>query len=177
MSGTLLAYFEVPGPAVGAARPRVVRLKNGASHAFMPDKAVAWEQACAARAKESYRKLLHTAPVSEAVEVAVWVHTSRPKRLRRKRDPRGPMPGATGKPDLDNVLKLVMDALKKGGVISDDTMVCAAMVSRWHLAIDEGGYDTEPERVVVRVERPVYPAHWTYRPIPDDEAEMPPEEQ
>lgn len=45
----------------------------------------------------------------------------RPKRLMRRRDPDGPI-WHTGKPDLDNLYKAVMDALK-GQVWHDDNQV------------------------------------------------------
>lgn len=36
--------FVIPGPPQGKARPRVVRMKNGASVSYTPDKTVAYEE-------------------------------------------------------------------------------------------------------------------------------------
>lgn len=36
--------FTIPGDPRGKARPRVVRLKNGASMSYTPDKTVAYEE-------------------------------------------------------------------------------------------------------------------------------------
>ncbi len=36
--------FIIPGSPVGKARPKVVRLKNGFSHTYTPDKTVSYEE-------------------------------------------------------------------------------------------------------------------------------------
>jgi Holliday junction resolvase RusA-like endonuclease len=109
----------VHGPPVGAARPRVVRLKTGASHTFMPDKPVAWEE----RARQAAVQALGgQGPMEGPVTVRVEAHHSRPGKLRRKKDPRCAF-HACRKPDHDNVAKLALDALTKAELWTDDKLV------------------------------------------------------
>lgn len=144
----LVVRFEVAGPPVGAARPRVVRLANGTSHTFMPDKPVAWEERCRQIAVVSYGGETVDAPVW--LELTAWV--SRPKRLRRRSDPRNPQ-WAGCKPDLDNVVKLAQDALVKARVIRDDTLVAEIDARRLYLPITLEGTDIGGERVEIGVGR------------------------
>lgn len=146
--GALLLRLEVPGPAVGAARPRVVRLPNGASHTFIPDKSVKWEERCRQIAVVSWGD----EPLDEPVRLVVRVLASRPKRLRRRADPRSEMHAAC-KPDLDNVCKLVMDALTLARVWTDDTRVAELVASRRYLPITDAGEDIGGERVEIEVRR------------------------
>jgi len=137
----------VHGTPVGAARPRVVRLKTGASHTFMPDKSVRWEE----RARQAAVQALGgQGPMEGPVTVRVEAHHSRPGKLRRKKDPRCAF-HACRKPDLDNVCKLALDALTKAGVVRDDTQVAVLVASRWWLPIDWQGQDVGLERVEVTV--------------------------
>lgn len=138
----------VPGTPVGAARPRVVR-NQGRVRAFMPDDHTAWESRATLLARAGWRGL---SPLDEPVRVELVAWHSRPQRLRRRADPREAM-AACCKPDLDNVLKLAMDALVKAGVLVDDTRVVTLTASRFYLPIGADGEDTEPERVAVSVWR------------------------
>jgi Holliday junction resolvase RusA-like endonuclease len=47
---------------------------------------------------------------------------SRPQRLTRKSDPEGLM-WRTTKPDADNVLKIVLDAIETAGIVTGDQQV------------------------------------------------------
>jgi|TARA_R110000824_G_scaffold171454_3_gene349089 Holliday junction resolvase RusA-like endonuclease len=47
----------------------------------------------------------------------------RPQRLNRKKDPDGLIPH-TGKPDLDNVIKSILDGMN-GRTYKDDSQVCS----------------------------------------------------
>ena len=145
MSNTL--RLVVYGPPVGAARPRVMRLPSGASHTFMPDKSVRWEE----QARQAAVQALGGRPPLEGpVLVVVKAHHSRPGRLRRRKDPRGAFHAAR-KPDVDNVAKLALDALVKAQVMRDDTQAVVLVASRWWLPIDDRGQDLGQERVEVRV--------------------------
>lgn len=117
--GALLLHVTVPGRPVGAARPRVVRLQNGASHTFMPGNSVAWEALALQLARDAWAG---RPPMDEAASVYVEAIIQRPQKLRRKRDPEGRIP-ALCKPDMDNIVKLAQDALVKAGVLVDDTRV------------------------------------------------------
>jgi Holliday junction resolvase RusA-like endonuclease len=60
---------------------------------------------------------------------------ARPKRLMRKKDPDGPMMMDV-KPDADNVLKAVMDAVGLAPVWTDDAQVCSVLVNQWRCSKD-----------------------------------------
>jgi len=115
----LLLEIKIPGEPVGAGRPRVVRLKNGHSHTFMPDKSAAWEALAIEQIQKAWGE---RQPVEQPVAVRVTAIVGRPLRLMRKKDPKGRI-WAPCKPDIDNILKLAMDALVKAGVLADDKAV------------------------------------------------------
>lgn len=142
----------VPGPPVGAARPRVVRLPNGASRAYMPDASVKQEMRLVHVASEAWGD---RAPLDELVRVDVRAVVERPAKLVPRRHGgtlSGPgeeriiacgytaldrLPCPT-KPDADNVAKLAMDALVKAGVMVDDTRVVELAVSKVYAAMASG---------------------------------------
>lgn len=130
MSGAWLLEVVVPGPPVGAARPRVTR---GGTHTYMPPASRAWELRCRALAAAAWTG----PPLDQGVEVEVVQVQPRPQRLRRRQDPLERMWAPTGKPDLDNVAKLAMDGLVKAGVLLDDTRVVRLVAMKLHAAMDE----------------------------------------
>jgi Holliday junction resolvase RusA-like endonuclease len=69
------------------------------------------------------------------VRLELDVVVARPQSLRRRKDPRGRMWCAT-KPDADNAAKLMMDAIVKAGVLTDDTRVVELVVRKWYAAIE-----------------------------------------
>jgi Holliday junction resolvase RusA-like endonuclease len=88
-----------------------------------------------------------TGPVG--VEVTTW--HPRPLAARRKRDRCASPSLFVGKPDADNVAKLVLDALTRAGVWRDDTQVAGLVVWRWRLPLDERSEHVGQERTEVRV--------------------------
>ena len=139
---TALLTITVAGTPVGASRPRV-----GRRGVYSPDAHIAWEEAARQLAAYGWRGL---SPYDGLVAVEVVAHHHRPQRLCRRRDPREAI-RASAKPDLDNVCKLVLDALVKAGVLVDDTRVAVLHAERWYTPIDDHGTPTAPERVVVTV--------------------------
>ena len=131
MSGDWTHQIEIviPGRPVGAGRPRVVR---GGAHTYMPRGSVAWEHGAVLIARQAWG---NREPLDEPVAVEVVQVQPRPKRLQRRKDPRGRVPAPRGKPDLDNVIKLAVDSLVKAGVLVDDTRVVRITGSKWHAAI------------------------------------------
>ena len=55
----------------------------------------------------------------------------RPVRLLRKADPNREIPH-TARPDIDNLVKLVMDVMTKEGVWDDDSQVCNILCSKYY---------------------------------------------
>lgn len=114
--------FWVYGPVVGKARPRVTR--NGR---FTPKRTREAEARVAAAAMAALPEgagqplFVRRQPVS--VGVTVWrpLPESRPKRVEAEPD--------TYAPDVDNVAKLVMDAMQ-GVVLEDDAQVTTLYVAK-----------------------------------------------
>lgn len=129
---TALLACEVLGEPVGKGRPRVA-LVGGHARAYTPAKTASWEQTAAQVAALQWRGAPHEGPVH------LWVQAvaSRPQRLLRKRDPEGRLL-RPGKPDLDNVVKAVADALVKAGVLRDDVLVTTITARSLYAAKGEG---------------------------------------
>lgn len=142
---TAVLSIVVAGPPVGASRPRVT-----ARGTFMPRGHVAWERRAIEAALSAYHGPQPRPPLDEPVVVHVTAWHHRPRRLCRRKDPRQAI-RATCKPDVDNVAKLVLDALVKARVLVDDTRVAVLHVERWYCPIDVAGAPSDPERVEVLV--------------------------
>lgn len=120
--GTGSLTFWVRGPVVGKARPRVTRNGRFTPAATRDAEARVAEAARAALPEGAEQPLFgRREPVS--VGITVWrpLPESRPKRVEAEPD--------TFKPDLDNVAKLVMDAMQ-GVVLEDDAQVTTLYVSK-----------------------------------------------
>lgn len=63
-------------------------------------------------------------------------HMPRPVRLQRKADPDEAMV-MTAKPDADNLIKAVMDAMTDDGWWHDDALVCALVVTKSYAAKEQ----------------------------------------
>ena len=114
--------FEVPGEPIGKARPRVVD-----GRAYTPNKTKAYEQAVRLAYKQAVKdrpegERFWGADVMLSVQIAAFYQV--PKKvsremkaamLKHKERPRK-------KPDLDNVLKIVSDALN-GLAYHDDSQI------------------------------------------------------
>ena len=145
-------HLEVPGQPVGAARPRVVRTRSGASHTYMPDSSTRQEGAILHLARLRWGA---RAPLDGIVRVEVVAVLERPRKLVPRANggtltgPAGVrLLGAVGtvtgrvpcptKPDGDNVLKLAMDALVKARVLEGDERVTECECRKVWAAIGEG---------------------------------------
>jgi Holliday junction resolvase RusA-like endonuclease len=93
------------------------------------------------RAEASAMWLIRTewagrAPLDCPVGVDLEIVVNRPGRLTRKKDPHHRLL-CVSKPDVDNVAKLILDAVVKAGVITDDTRVADLRVRKMYAAIGE----------------------------------------
>ena len=131
--------FTVPGQPQGKARPRVVS-RGGYTHAYTPTKTAQYE-ACV---REAYKlSIPPRKPPSGAVEVAIRAYYAVPKSWpleKRKKALAGMIP-VTVKPDCDNIIKIICDALN-GLAWEDDKQIIWAQVSK--------AYGAEP-RVEVEI--------------------------
>lgn len=126
-----LLDVTVLGAPVGAARPRVTQRGT-----FIPKNVRAWERRAVA-AMSAWWLRARRGPLDCAVEVEVVAVHARPKRLMRRSDPVERIMAHRCKPDLDNVVKLALDALVKAGVIYDDTRVVQIAARKFYTALDE----------------------------------------
>jgi Holliday junction resolvase RusA-like endonuclease len=130
--------FEVPGPAVAKARPRIVTLtsKSGRafSHSYTPKKTANyenWVKLCFQEAKPDGFE-----PYTGPVELHIRVYEAIPASFSKKRR----IQAVTGeifptkKPDIDNYLKNYMDALR-GLAFLDDKQAVYASVSKKYAAV------------------------------------------
>lgn len=127
--------FRVQGSPVGKARPRVV-----AGHAYTPKKTAAYEAAI----RTAYRKAAPgRQPWPKGVPLCIWVVAfyGIPKSVSKKRR-QAMLDGEirpTVKPDVDNVGKIVADALNELAFSDDSQIVQMVIVKR---------YDVDPHLVV-----------------------------
>jgi Holliday junction resolvase RusA-like endonuclease len=118
-----MRYIRIDGIPKGQPRPRAFAV-GGKAHVYNPGTAENWKSQIALAFRDFARK-----PITGPVSLAVSFYMPRPKRLMRKKDPDGMMLH-TAKPDIDNLLKAVMDALTTIGVWHDDTQVVSVSASK-----------------------------------------------
>ena len=129
----MIFSFEVPGKPVGKERPRVVSSAAGI-RTFTPRKTKAYEQLVALKAT-NYLKLNNLqATLDKYVSVEITVYHAIPSSRRRLLGCYQP------RPDLDNVVKSVLDGLN-GIFYKDDALVMKVTAKRV--------FSTEPKIGVV----------------------------
>jgi Holliday junction resolvase RusA-like endonuclease len=115
----------VPGIPKAQPRPRMTRT----GHAYNPDSAKEWK-----RAIQAAFLPLRKETIDEPVEIAVCFFMPRPKSMKR---PECFIPH-TKKPDGDNLIKAVMDALTDIKIWSDDSMVFDARAIKCYATEEPG---------------------------------------
>ena len=131
-----LVAFTVYGKPEGARRHRTARTKAGHVRTYHGGDHVSAEDRLVSAAMVAWKG---QPKVEGPVEVQIHCWFYRPKALLRKMDRGTGTKPYTGKPDADNVAKLVMDALTKAGVWRDDTQVSDLVVRRAYLPLDLEG--------------------------------------
>lgn len=116
-----LIYFRIPGKAEGKGRPRFSR--NG--HTYTPDKTRNYEELVRAL----YKSKCKDKPTDEPVIVNINVYTIPAKSLSKKKKAELMKKLPMKKPDLDNVAKIILDALNEVAWV-DDTQVVSLSVRR-----------------------------------------------
>lgn len=115
--------FTVPGKPFGKQRPRVTR--NG--HAYTPKETVSYENLVRMSFVEKYPEFIPTgSPVTLAVTAVFPIPQSWPKKKVK-----AALAGyiCPGKPDIDNVLKIIQDALN-GIAYKDDAQIWNATITK-----------------------------------------------
>lgn len=123
---------RVHGEPKGQPRPRAFAMK-GKARMYDPGTAEGW--------KASVAHAITTArgdqpPMDGAVCLRATFIMPRPKYLLKRSSPPGRLPH-TSKPDADNLLKAVMDAMTQIGVWRDDAQVSETLVLKRYAAISE----------------------------------------
>lgn len=112
--------FIVEGKVQGKARPRVT-MRGGHARAYTPQKTKDYEGMIRYAYLAAGGKMLD-GPVMVAVETFRSLPKSRPKKIESEPD--------VYKPDGDNVLKAVLDALN-GVAYEDDSQVVMLSIIKW----------------------------------------------
>ena len=128
-----MVIITIPGEMRGKGRPRF-GTAGGQPRAFTDARTRSAEAWVRARAADAWTGAPLGGPVSLRMEIGVPVPASWSKR--RRADALAGAIWPTGKPDLDNVLKLVGDALN-GIVWQDDKQVVRAEVVRRYVLVPQ----------------------------------------
>ena len=110
---------------MGKQRPRIAK-RGSYSRAYTPAKTTQWEK----DASKVFSARWMKPPIDQAVLVDFTAFRKRPKSMCTKSKVKNDL--CTVKPDLDNICKIVLDALVKAGVLLDDNLVCDIVCrKRW----------------------------------------------
>lgn len=120
-------YFTVPGQPQGKGRPRIA-IHGGRAHGYTPSKTVSYEALIMGSYLTAYA---NAEPFRNAVELKIRAVYGIPKSwpLKRKQEALAELIPVTVKPDFDNVLKVVADALN-GVAYNDDKQITFAQVEK-----------------------------------------------
>lgn len=117
-----MVRFVVPGDPVGKGRPRAF-LRGGFIRMHTPDKTARFEERVRLSAQAAGVR-----PLAGPVELRLFFFFAMPMSRQLKKS-RRPMEPKTSKPDLDNLIKAVADALN-GQAWTDDAQVWAVEATK-----------------------------------------------
>lgn len=119
--------IKVPGQPVGKGRPRI-STRGGKIRAFTPEKTVSYENAIAEAAGPA---MAGRSVIEGPVQITVFAQFQIPKSWSKKRraETLSSFVHHTSKPDADNILKAVGDALN-GIVWKDDSQIAWLSASK-----------------------------------------------
>lgn len=118
-------HCYIPGIPVAKGRPRFTR----AGHTYTPARTERWESHAAVVLRETWGggPPLHDDPLHLG---GVFIFP-RPQRLCRSTDPPARVP-MTSRPDLDNLVKSLADALQLAGIVLDDKSICSTSATKYY---------------------------------------------
>ena len=122
-----MAFYEffVPGKPFGKQRPRVTRT----GHAYTPDQTVMYENLVKTTFLQQYPDCVpEGGPVFIEIGAAFPVPQSWPKKKQAQALDRKIYPG---KPDVDNIMKIIQDALNNVAY-KDDAQIYSAYVLKFY---------------------------------------------
>ena len=116
-----LLNVTVLGQPIPKARPRFSK-----GHAYTPKRTKDYEKLIQAN--------LPNIKIHEPIEVQITAIFKRPQRLKTKHSPSGLIPH-TKRPDLDNVVKAILDALNN--ILVDDSQVYSIQAKKFYAEINQ----------------------------------------
>jgi len=122
----------IPGEPIGKGRPRASVI-GGHVRMRTPVKTARWEAFAAETIRLQWRPV---EPERGPVCVSIVAVFSRPKSKTWKTKPMPRYPHV-GRPDADNIIKAVCDALEKAGAVHNDSQVWSLRAEKWVAAGDE----------------------------------------
>jgi len=132
--------FTIPGPPVAKGRPRASVRGGKYVKMYTPHKTAVWEAQASVLLRDAWDLPMLEKPCRLAVE-AVF---PRPQRLIWKRKPM-PREPHTSKPDTDNLVKAVCDAVEKASIVRNDSLIYKVLATK-HIA---SGDESPHVRVVI----------------------------
>jgi len=123
--------FSVLGEPQGKARARTVRLKSGASQSYTPKETVLYENLIVTE----YRRQVGAAkfPDNEMLDLRIVAYYTIPASVskKKKRQMEDGEIRPTKKPDMDNIVKVVSDALNTVA-FRDDSQIVDCQVRKYY---------------------------------------------
>ncbi len=127
-------YLMVP---MAAPRPRVT--KTG--HAYMPKEYTAWKRQFAQSTAIQLANIDNFKTIDYPIYVKVEFVFPRPQRMQHREIPSHQLPHAS-KPDIDNLIKAVLDGLKDAQVFTDDNLVASIHARKAYCSkMSDGTYE------------------------------------
>lgn len=122
--------FCIAGDAVPSGRPRVTRT----GHVYKPQKSRAYETEAANHIKAQYKQQGGTAPIAEPVKLIIAEYRRIPQRITgyARQEAIAGRVRPDKKPDIDNTVKSIMDALTKAEVWQDDRQVISLQAEKMY---------------------------------------------
>lgn len=126
--------FIVYGEPQGKARPRFARTNKGI-RTFTPQKTARYEE----QVQLSYREKHKDEPTENPVRVYIQAHFGMPKSWSKKKKIESILRRPTKKPDVDNIAKVICDALN-GIAYKDDSQIVELNVAKYYAPYEISGF-------------------------------------
>ena len=125
------AKFTVPGEPQGKARPRFARLPNGKTRTYTPNETVIYENLIVTSYRQQYGSARF--PDDARLDMRVMAYYAIPASASKKKKQQmadGEI-RPTKKPDMDNIVKAVSDALNQVA-FRDDSQIVDCQVRKFY---------------------------------------------
>ena len=127
-------YLMVPKPC---PRPRVTR----SGHSFMPKEYTEWKKRFIQETTISlYEHDKNFQTIDVPINIEIQFVFPRPQRLQHREVPSTRIPHAS-KPDIDNLIKSVLDGLVDAQIMRDDNLVSKITASKEYCERMDDGYE------------------------------------